>query len=383
MHICVITTGFPTPLEPGKYAFVDQLVSTWADMGNKVTVIYPIPILIELFNRERFYKSAWERITLAGSTVSVKCPRFFSASDKTVLGIDTKKIAYKSFQRAIESTITKMKERPDVLYGHFLPSGCQAGDVGKSLSIPSFCAFGESSLWSIKGCDVNKIKNSLSKLSGIVSVSTENKRILCENGLYRGSDIGVFPNGADHSVFCKKDKSAIRKKLGFPADAFIGVYTGSFNESKGVLRAQEAAIKADNTKMIYIGSGEYVPKGSNILFCGRLHHEEIPEYMNAADFFILPTKAEGCCNAIVEAMACGLPIISSDGAYNDDILSEDYSIRTDPTNIEAMTEAIKMLRDKPDEKNKMSIMAEVASRHFDIVKRASSIIKFMQEKMKG
>lgn len=382
MHICILTTGFPTPNDPGKYAFVDQLACTWADMGNEVTVIYPIPALVELHNKKRFYKPEWKRETSGGNTVTVRCPRFFSASDKVILGIDTRVIAYKSFQKAIRASIARMPEKPDVLYGHFLPSGCQAGDVGDRLNIPSFCAFGESSLWSIEGWNTDNVRKSLSKLSGIISVSTENKRVLVENKLFREDDIEVFPNGADHLLFCPGDKQTIRKEYGFPEKTFIGAYTGAFNDDKGVLRAQEAAVSAGNVKMIFIGGGANKPEGSNILFSGKLQHECIPKYLSAADFFILPTKAEGCCNAIVEAMACGLPIISANGAYNDDILSDEYSIRTDPDDIHAMTEAIRILHDNPERRAKMSAAAAEASKRFDIHDRASAIIEFMQRKIK-
>lgn len=383
MHICILTTGFPTPLEPGKYAFVDQLACTWADMGQEVTVIYPIPALVEMFNKKRFYKAEWERKTIEGNSFEVKCPRFFSASDTIIFGIDTKLLSYQSFQRTVKRTIFKLGNKPDVIYGHFLPSGCQAGDIGEQLDIPSFCAFGESSLWSIEGWNKSRVCNSLSKLSGIISVSTENKRILTEQHLFRVEDIEIFPNGADHTLFCPNDKRKARKGLGFPEEAFIGIYTGSFNEDKGIIRAQQAAEKAGNVKMIYLGGGSIKPSGSDILFCGKLQHDKIPDYLNAADFFILPTKAEGCCNAIIEAMACGLPVISASGAYNDDILSEEYSIRTDPTDVDAMAEAIKTLKDNPELRNQMSKAAAEASKRFDIDKRAAGIIDFMKRKVKG
>lgn len=382
MNICILTTGFPTPIDPGKYAFVDQLACSWAETGNDITIIYPIPFLVELADKKRFYKSEWKRVTSGGKAVSVICPRYFSASDRIILGVDTKKLSYESFQKMAMHAITQLKKKPDILYGHFIPSGCQAGDIGKKLSIPSFCAFGESSLWSIEGWDVDSVRNSLSKLSGIISVSTENKRVLIKNKLYNEEDVEVFPNGVKHSLFYQRDKQGLREKYGFPKDAFIGAFTGSFNDDKGVLRAQEAALKTGNVQMIFIGGGECKPEGENILFCGKLQHECIPEYLSAADFFILPTKAEGCCNAIIEAMACGLPIISADGAYNDDILADTYSIRTNPTDIEAMARAMKMLRDHPDRRHEMSVAAAEASMKFDITKRASAIIDFMQRKMK-
>ena len=381
MNICLVTNNYPTPNNPGMFVFVDQLASTWADMGIKMTVICPRPRFVEYFDKKRYYKKEWVKKTQKGNSITVLAPRYFRFSDSKIFGfINTQKISYNSFQRAVIKTINQLADKPDILYSHFLSAGCHVGDTGEKLGIPAFCAFGESMLWSIKNWDEKMVQKSLGKLNGIVSVSTENKRILVDNRLFREKDIGVFPNGVDHSLFCQGDKQSIRKKYGFPKDAFIGAFTGSFNDDKGVLRAQEAAVKAGNIPMIFIGGGACKPEGSNILFSGKLQHECIPEYLSAADFFILPTKAEGCCNAIIEAMACGLPVISAKGAYNDDILSEAYSIRTDPTDIEAMAEAIKTLRDHPDRRLEMSAAAAKASMKFNIADRASAIIEFMQRK---
>lgn len=381
MNICIVTHGYPTPNDPGLFVFVDQLASAWADLGIKVTVINPIPYFVEYFDKKRYYQSEWIKTTPEGNKIAVASPRYFRVSDRRIGIIDTQRISYKGFQHAVQKVIHNLSDKPDVLYSHFLAAGCHAGDIGAKMGISAFCAFGESSLWSINMWNKESVQKSLEKLSGIVSVSTENKRVLVENRLFRESDIDVFPNGVDHSVFYPRNKKEIRKQYGFPEDAFIGVYTGSFSDAKGVLRAQEAAIKAGNIPMIFIGGGACKPEGSNILFSGRLQHECIPEYLSAADFFILPTKAEGCCNAIIEAMACGLPIISADGAYNNDILTDMYSIRTNPTDVAAMAEAIQMLRDHPERRLEMSAAAAEASMKFDIVSRATAIIDFMQRKM--
>ena len=382
MNVCIVTNGYPTPNDPGMFVFVDQLASAWADMGVQVTVICPIPRFVEYFDKKRFYKSTWKKNTLQGNPINVLSPRYFRFADRKIGFINTQRISYDGFQRGVIKAIEKMTNKPDVIYSHFLPAGCHAGDAGRQLKIPAFCAFGESTLWSIEKWDRKIVKESLSNLSGIVSVSTENKRVLVDNDLYREGNIEVFPNGVDHSLFYQRNRQVIRSKFGFPEDAFIGAFTGAFNDDKGVMRAQEAAIKAGNVQMIYIGGGTGKPEGANILFSGRLPHEKIPEYLSAADFFILPTKAEGCCNAIIEAMACGLPIISANGAYNNDILSEKYSIRTDPTDIDAMANAIRILRDNPERRLQMAQAALKASMRFDITKRATAILEFMQRKSK-
>ena len=381
MVIKIITSGFPTPLDPGKYAFVDQLACAWADQGHEITVIYPIPFFIELFNKKRFYRKTWHRTTEHNNTVKVICPRYIGLSDKQIFGIKMMEFSYYSFQRAVIRGIGLDDGNTDFLYAHFLPQGCHAGEIGKKKGIPSYCAFGESTLWSISNLSLVKVKKRLAYLNGIISVSSENKRVLIKNGLFREKDILVLPNGVDHNVFYPREKTYVRRKLGLPEEGFIGIFVGAFNESKGSLRAQKAALNAGGTKMVYIGSGSDKPNGDNILFVGRLQHEEIPDYLSASDFFILPTKAEGCCNAIIEAMACGLPIISADGAYNDDILSEEYAMRTNPNDIDSMTWAIKTLRDDPILRSRMSAAALKASQRFDISVRASSLLDFMQRKI--
>src|SRR5690606_33177489 len=130
---------------------------------------------------------------------------------------------------------------------------------------------------------------------------------------------------------------------------------------------------------IYIGSGELQPFGNDILFSGRLPHEEIVEYLNAADVFVLPTLAEGCSNAIIEAMACGLPIISSNLPFNDEILDESNSIRIDSNNVEEIANAINYLKENPTKRIKMSTSSLEKARELNINNRAKKIISFIKK----
>ena len=112
-----------------------------------------------------------------------------------------------------------------------------------------------------------------------------------------------------------------------------------------------------------------------------LQHNQIPDYLNMADIFVLPTLNEGCCNAIIEAMACGLPVISSNLPFNKDILDESNSILINPQNIEDIAKAIKLLKDNPLKRKELSKGALLAAEDLNIDRRAEKIISFINSRL--
>jgi glycosyltransferase involved in cell wall biosynthesis len=115
------------------------------------------------------------------------------------------------------------------------------------------------------------------------------------------------------------------------------------------------------------------------LFKGALPHEDIPTYLNAADVFVLPTLAEGCSNAIVEAMACGLPIISSNLPFNWDLLNAENAILVDPMSVEQIATGIEKLLNHPALQQQMSLSALATVKDLTIEKRVRSILQFFQQ----
>lgn len=377
-HIAIVTSNYPSEDNPQRGVFVQQLVIALSRTGLACSVIAPTAI----FNKRHGKPGQTiETVNYGGLPVTIYRDRYLSLSDINFMKFNTLEILKTSFEMAVKRSLQRMVELPDFLYGHFLfPSGMITVKLGTEMNIPAFVAVGESN----PGKDLSKNKRLyeealkiFNNVHGIVAVSTPNANY-CINKLNIPADkVGVFPNSIDRATFYPREKKAVREKYGFPIDNTIVAFVGHFNERKGPHRLLQAVDGNDNIKVILVGKGDMRLESKNIIFKGSAEHSQIPEILSAADIFVLPTLAEGSCNAIVEALACGLPVISSKGDFNDDILAEGLSLRVDPLNIAEIKKAILCLTDNPGLRLEMSKNALEHCKHLDIEVRADKIKSWM------
>ena len=375
-HICIITYGYPHEKMPYYYTFVDELVCAVADQNVKCTVINPVGIGFKSMKNQPPVK--WERKTRKGNAIEVFCPRYLYFYAKKVFNTNTGLLTYYFFKKAVIAAIKKYGIKPDILYAHFIfPAGVSATAVGNDLKLPVFLTYGESTPWGIKVLGEKNVKKYLQGVNGIVAVSTAKKNEIISFELVSEEQITVFPNGVDNDLFYPRNKIEMRAKYGFSNKDFIIAYTGNYNVSKGVMRLVAAAQTIQNIKLVLIGGGKLKPESDNIIFKGFLPHDEVPLMLSACDIFVLPTLNEGCSNAIIEAMACGLPIVSSDRPFNDDILNSGNAILINPEIVEEIRSAILMLVESESLRKKLSQNSLLKAKQLSIDNRAESILKWM------
>ena len=377
-EICFITNKYPNISEPNVLVFLQQLIWSIADLGYVCTVIAPMPVNIY----PKYIKQPYHTVetTENGNKVDVYWPKYSGFGDEhRVLGWSPARLTADLFTRAAIKTIKKENIVFDVVYAHFLePAGVAAARIGEKYNKPSFVAFGEATFTTMNCFGTNELRKEFESLSGVVAVATQNKEMLLSRNVVPEEKIGVFPNGYRPERFYPRDKLEARKHFGLPEDAFIVGFVGSFDNRKGINRLEAAIEKVDGAYMICAGKGDIIPKTEKCLWFKPVNNDELPWFYSAADVFVLPTLHEGCCNAIVEAIACGLPIISSNRRFNDDILNDSCSLRIDPESVHEIVEAIETVKNDVVLREQLSSGSLKKRDELTLNQRAVKICQFME-----
>jgi glycosyltransferase involved in cell wall biosynthesis len=169
------------------------------------------------------------------------------------------------------------------------------------------------------------------KCERTVAVS-DSIRNLTENGTIRHID--VIHNGIDREKFKpvdQEEKKRLRARLGLPPDKRIFVNVGFLSENKGLptlIEAFNRSRESHSDVLVLLGSGPLREKCSSLATGkGDIRPvgfvENVQDYLGAADIFVSASLTEGCPNAVMEAMACGLPVILSDIPAHREILDFD------------------------------------------------------------
>lgn len=360
--------------------FVQQLVHAIIDMGIKVTVVATQSIVHNLVHKVKFLPRHTQGITEKGNVYDIYRPYTLTFGNKDYFSRFTKWYN----KRAITSIVKDIDS--DVLYSHFWSSALHVYEHAINSNRPLFvaCGEGDDELEDmVANMSDEEIKYLASTVTGVVSVSSENKRKCLTFGLSSEDNTSVFPNCVNTSIFHKMNVVEMKKQLGIRENDFVIGYVGNFIPRKGPDRIAKAITKLNDPqiKVMFVGkpfSGyAYDFDCPGIIHKGPLDHDLLPQYLNCADVFVMPTQKEGCCNAIVEALTMGLPVISSDGAFNDDILDEHNSIRINPNDVDAIAGAIKKLKEDKVLCQRMAEYSLARHEEYSIHGRAKRIMEFI------
>jgi UDP-glucose:(heptosyl)LPS alpha-1,3-glucosyltransferase len=181
----------------------------------------------------------------------------------------------------------------------------------------------------------------------VIANSEMVKREILERYEYPAERICVIHNGAPPAPAPAEQaamREATRQELGLAPDEYVLLFAGSGWERKGLRFAIEATNRATGCRPILLVAGDGrergLPASERVRFLGAVRG--LARYFAAADAFILPTIYDPFSNACLEALAAGLPVITTRANGFAEILAEgEGSVVEGPKDIEALFQAIK------------------------------------------
>lgn len=167
--------------------------------------------------------------------------------------------------------------------------------------------------WALNRCH-HVVTVSQALRDGVVALGVPPERVVAQQ------------NGVDGERFRLQCRRAARERLGLPADKKLVCFVGNLRREKGVdilvdAAARLAAAGAPEFEVLMVGGGpreeqlqariRELKLEAVVRLCGRRPNHEIADWIGAADLLCLPSFREGCPNVVLEALACGRPVVAS------------------------------------------------------------------------
>lgn len=261
---------------------------------------------------------------------------------------------------AVYLFLKRRRHRFAIIDAHFAyPEGYAATLLGRWLRVPvTMTLRGTEPRMSRLPRIRRRMQRAFGRATRIFSVSDSLRRLALSLGAAEDKT-EVVGNGVDLSRFKREDRIDARVRLGLPASVPVLISVGGLVERKGFHRvlAVMPALQRRYPELRYLIVGGASPEGDMtetlqeqarelglgeaVIFAGPIPPDDLRWYLSAADVFVLATRNEGWANVFLEAMACGLPVVTTDvGGNREVVCADDLGIVVPFDDADALREAI-------------------------------------------
>lgn len=250
---------------------------------------------------------------------------------------------------------------PDILIGYWTyPEGAGAEYVGRKLGKPVVIGALGTDINDRHGINAWLTRRTLQAADKIVFVSQAMTRHAIDTFGVSPERCATVVNGINTTVFHPQDRNGCREALGLPPKAPVVIYVGRLIEAKGLGELVASVTNLRQThpdlRTILIGEGPYLDtlkgliaaKGQQdrIILAGGQLPQKVAQYINAADILTLPSWSEGYPNVLVEALACGCPVVATHVGGIPEIVTADNGRLVPPRDTGALTDALNQTLEK-------------------------------------
>ncbi len=252
------------------------------------------------------------------------------------------------------------KEKPDIVHNYLFHAEMAGRLCGKMAGVPVII----SSLRSVNvGSDLRQffLKITDGLVNGVTAVSKKVAEEHIGRQTTKKDKIRVIYNGLEvDKAVAMENKNELKRRIGVPLTSYVVLSVGNLRPVKGysfIFEALEMLLsKGKDVKLLIVGDGSYKrnleielqDKGisENVIFAGE--KEELSDFLNMADTFVMASLWEGLPNSLLEAMAAGLPIIATKvGGIPEVVDDNENGLLIDPKDSKALAQAIeRMISDK-------------------------------------
>lgn len=337
-HVIVFSSLFPHGEQPNAGLFVRERMFRVRDEFGLIVVSpvawFPFQSILCLF-RPGFRPQGARHEVQDGVTVYrpryLSFPGMLKRLDGLLMALCTVRL------------VKRLKARHDVVLvdSHFAyPDGYAATLIGRWLNLPVTIT--------MRGTEVrmaanrglrNLVRAALSRATRVIAVSSSLKSVAVALGIDSGK-IRVIGNGVDLGRFVLEPRATCRSQLKIAPDAPVIISVGGLTERKGFHRVIECLpdLVREFPSLIYLVVGGASPEGDwgprlkaqverlglvdHVCFLGALPPSDLKYPLSASDVFVLATSNEGWANVFLEAMACGLPVVTTDVGGNSEVVSQ-------------------------------------------------------------
>ena len=265
------------------------------------------------------------------------------------------------FKRNAERALKKLlkKEDIDIIHGHYLfPAGAAAVEVGKKHNIKTYVTAHGSDMFELYKSQPfirSTIKSVLRDADRVLAVSNALKHEIVATGVVGIADkTEISWNSVDINKFSSKKDDSFKKEYKLE-DKPIVLFVGNLIKRKNVDSLLEAKkIANSDYYLIIVGDGSLYKnltkkvKDENIqdvIFTGS--RDDVEKIIPSCDVLILPSFSESFGLVLIEALACGKPVIGSDVGGISEIITSDVGLLIDPKKVSTIAKAIdKIVNDK-------------------------------------